>query len=472
MAKQQYIEEVARLVEKHAPQYGIKVYSPIIAQFCLECGYGTSNKVKKVLEDGTIDWRHNYAGLKWRNNRCAISNEYFEEGTAEQNKDGSYTGIVSKFYRFKSLEDCVIGYFQFTNISAYKNLKGVTDPEQYLINIKADKYATSIDYVQKNMNVIREWNLTKYDPQNTEDSKTNTNNNGGNKMVINVHAGHNPSGKRACGAVGILNESVENRIVKDKVIAMLRNLGHTVYDCTVDNGTSTNDVMNKIIAKCNAHTVDLDVSIHFNAGSNKLFNKVTTGTEVFLYSTNSKAKSFAQNVVNAISALGFKNRGVKISKTLAFLRRTKSPAMLIECCFVDDPDDANLYNSDNMAQAIVKGITGNIVVVPSTPSPSTNASQSTVKYTYKGVDYSPIFDPSYYSVKYPDLKRAFGTNATALFNHFTVYGMKEGRMGNENFNVQVYKANYKDLQNAFGEDLPSYYKHYIQYGKKEGRKAV
>ena len=82
-------------------------------------------------------------------------------------------------------------------------------------------------------------------------------------MRINVHAGHNPAGKVACGAVGLINESTENRRVKDEVISKLRQLGHTVYDCTVDNGTGQTDVLKKIIAKCNAHTVDLDVSIHF-----------------------------------------------------------------------------------------------------------------------------------------------------------------------------------------------------------------
>lgn len=33
-------------------------------------------------------------------------------------------------------------------------------------------------------------------------------------MVINVHAGHNPHGKVACGAVGLISESLENRRVK------------------------------------------------------------------------------------------------------------------------------------------------------------------------------------------------------------------------------------------------------------------
>lgn len=190
-------------------------------------------------------------------------------------------------------------------------------------------------------------------------------------MVINVHAGHNPSGAIGCGAVGILDESRENRIVKDLVINKLRNNGHTVYDCTIDNGTSQRDVLKKIVSKCNAHTVDLDISIHFNSGARDANgNGVTTGTEVFVFSSMSKAKAYAQNVVNAISSLGFKNRGVKYSTRLYVLKKTKSPSMLIECCFVDDNDDAKLYNSDKMAQAIVKGITGINTTTFTTETPS------------------------------------------------------------------------------------------------------
>lgn len=178
-------------------------------------------------------------------------------------------------------------------------------------------------------------------------------------MRINVHAGHNPAGKVACGAVGLLNESTENRRVKDEVISQLRELGHTVYDCTVDNGTGQSDVLKKIVAKCNAHTVDLDVSIHFNSGAkDERGNGKTTGVEVLLYSNSSRAYGWAEKVCQAIAALGFKNRGLKYRPGLAFLKNTKSPAMLIECCFVDDRDDVQLYDYRSMASAIVFGITG------------------------------------------------------------------------------------------------------------------
>lgn len=178
-------------------------------------------------------------------------------------------------------------------------------------------------------------------------------------MRINVHAGHNPAGKVACGAVGLINESTENRRVKDEVIGQLRQLGHTVYDCTVDNGTGQADVLKKIVAKCNAHAVDLDVSIHFNSGAaDQKGNGKTTGVEVLLYSNASKAYGFAEKVCKAIATLGFRNRGLQYRPGLVVLKNTKSPAMLIECCFVDDKDDVQLYDYRSMASAIVYGITG------------------------------------------------------------------------------------------------------------------
>lgn len=178
-------------------------------------------------------------------------------------------------------------------------------------------------------------------------------------MRINVSAGHNPDGKVACGAVGLLKESTEARRVTNEVVRLLKEQGHTVYNCTCDNGTSQGDVLKKIVAKCNQHTVDLDVSIHFNAGASaQKKDGKTTGIEVLVYREDSKSVAAAQRVDKQISDLGFKNRGVKIRNGLYFLRKTKSPAMLIECCFVDDGDDAALYDYKKMAAAIVQGITG------------------------------------------------------------------------------------------------------------------
>lgn len=178
-------------------------------------------------------------------------------------------------------------------------------------------------------------------------------------MKINIHAGHNPDGKTACGATGIIKESTQARKVKDYAAEYLRAAGHTVYDCTVNNGTSQGDVLSKIVKKCNAHEADIDVSIHFNSGAgDKKGNGKTTGTEVLVYSENSGAKKAAERTVKKIAALGFKNRGIKVRPDLYVLKNTKAPAMLVECCFVDDRDDCERYKAKSMAKAIAEGITG------------------------------------------------------------------------------------------------------------------
>ena len=95
-----------------------------------------------------------------------------------------------------------------------------------------------------------------------------------------------------------------------------------------------------------------------------------------------------------------------------------------------------------------------------------------VSFIHEGLDYSVLFDPTYYSNKYADLKNAFGDDSAKLFEHFLKYGMKEARQPSEGFDVAYYKSEYKDLQKAYGDNLPEYYKHYIRYGKKEGRKTI
>jgi N-acetylmuramoyl-L-alanine amidase len=178
-------------------------------------------------------------------------------------------------------------------------------------------------------------------------------------MKINVHAGHNPDGMIACGAIGLIYESTEARYVKDYLIGLLRYEGHTVYDCTVNDGSSQSDVLAKIVRKCNAHTVDMDISIHFNSGANDNDgNNKTTGVEVYTYSSTSKLNPYGADICKRVASLGFSNRGVKYDKGLYVLRNTNAPALLVECCFVDDADDVALYNYQRMALAIASGILG------------------------------------------------------------------------------------------------------------------
>ena len=149
-----FIEQIAKYVMKYAPLYGIAVHSPIIAQAILESASGTSELAKNA---------HNYFGLKYRQGRCKTCIGIYNKVGSEQAKDGSYTSSAMKWCKFINMENGVIGYFDFINIANYSNLKGVTDPETYLCNIKADGYATSLNYVDNLMAVIKKYGLTNYD---------------------------------------------------------------------------------------------------------------------------------------------------------------------------------------------------------------------------------------------------------------------------------------------------------------------
>ena len=106
---------------------------------------------------------------------------------------------------------------------------------------------------------------------------------------------------------------------------------------------------------------------------------------------------------------------------------------------------------------------------PAATTTTVNAKPVLGKYVNSNIDYGYVFDPVFYSNKYADLKKAFGTNAKALFNHFLNHGMNEHRQAIANFNVEVYKAKNKDLQRAFGNKWKSYYQHYCRFGYKEKR---
>ena len=172
----------------------------------------------------------------------------------------------------------------------------------------------------------------------------------------NVHAGHCPQGKGASGAVGILQESVEDRAVKNEVIRLLRVEGHTVYDCTCDENTTKQGCLNKIVAKCNRHSVDLDISLHLNSGRSDYGGDGNTGgVEVWNYDTGTQ--EISGRICEAIAAeLGIHNRGTKYDNSLYVLANTKSKALLVECSFVDDADDARAWDAKRCARAIVEGI--------------------------------------------------------------------------------------------------------------------
>ena len=174
-------------------------------------------------------------------------------------------------------------------------------------------------------------------------------------MKIGINCGHTVNGQAGSGAVGYLNESNETRNVGYELMELFRAGGHTVVDCTNDKATSTSANLSKIVSLANAQSLDLFVSIHFNASGGK-------GTECYTY--GGKQHNEAVKICENLESLGFKNRGIKDGSNLYVVKNTKAKAILVEICFVDTKSDAELYEKlgyESIAGAIYEAITGTSV---------------------------------------------------------------------------------------------------------------
>lgn len=160
------------------------------------------------------------------------------------------------------------------------------------------------------------------------------------KLKIAVRAGHN---FQSPGASALIDETTEDRKVKDSVIKYLKQLGHDVLDVTPGN-MGTNEELSYGVAKANAWGAKLFISIHFNKAYNSYNGAI--GTEAWVYSKSDNItldEEVALRIVNDISNLGFKNRGVKENKEFYELKNTKMASVIVEVCFVEATEDVSLY---------------------------------------------------------------------------------------------------------------------------------
>ena len=86
--------------------------------------------------------------------------------------------------------------------------------------------------------------------------------------------------------------------------------------------------------------------------------------------------------------------------------------------------------------------------------------------------FRSVFDPDYYYNQYPDLQEQLGNDSEALFHHFVTIGVREGRLGNAEFNLRAYVLHNRDLLDYYKTDLAAYCKHYMEIGKAEGRTCL
>lgn len=143
-AQQKFVIDIYNLCNSIGVAYNNLCPIAVTAQACIESNYGRSTLSKNY---------HNYFGLKcgknWKGKKASFK-------TKEEYEHGVLTTIIAEFRAYDSMEDGVRGYYEFVDTKRYANLKGVTNPSEYLKNIKEDGYATSYSYVSNVLNVVNQ----------------------------------------------------------------------------------------------------------------------------------------------------------------------------------------------------------------------------------------------------------------------------------------------------------------------------
>lgn len=127
----------------------------------------------------------------------------------------------------------------------------------------------------------------------------------------------------------------------------------------IDRTTDVELTMSETVNACNAFAPDLAADIHHNAGGGD-------GAEVFYSVHGGEGKKLAENILEEIKVIGQNSRGAKTRESsngsdyYGFIRGTDSPAVIVECAFIDNKTDVKIVDTkpeqQTMGKAIAKGI--------------------------------------------------------------------------------------------------------------------
>lgn len=278
-------------------------------------------------------------------------------------------------------------------------------------------------------------------------------------MKICVRGGHT---ELCTGASALINELTEDRKVKDSVCKYLRQLGHTVLDVTppVNYTNSSNADLAYGVNKANNFGADLFISIHFN----KCYDSYNgaLGTETCVYSEN----KYGKRIVNALSNLGFKNRGQKVRTGLYELSHTNMTSVIVETCFVEATEDVALYKKlgpDAIGKTIAEAIVNQKIVSTTTVEKKEEVNRSMY-----------LFSKNWYLYKYPDVANSGYKDDP--YTHYVKYGKKEGRLPLPPIPKEYNEGDYLELNPDIAAAVEkgtysSGLHHYLIYGWKENRKV-
>lgn len=166
---------------------------------------------------------------------------------------------------------------------------------------------------------------------------------------VYIGVGHGGSDPGACGL--LIEKDVNLKMALACRDYLVKN-GVKVY---ISRESDIDMSINKKTAEANLYNCDLALDMHANAGCGQ-------GSEVWHHVYGGRSKILAQNILNHLVSLGFKNRGLKTKADnygqdyFGFIRQTNMPAVITEPFFVDTQSDVNVATMEQIGVEIAKGV--------------------------------------------------------------------------------------------------------------------
>lgn len=199
-----------------------------------------------------------------------------------------------------------------------------------------------------------------------------------------------------------------------------------------------NDDLREEIRECNAFAPDYALDIHNNAGRGD-------GVEIFHSKAGTADDKLAQNVLDAIKAIGQNSRGLKTllladgRDYYGFIRQVNAPSIIVECAFVDNGADLAIIDTaaeqKAMGEAIAKGVLKTLGISEKANATATKPAATSSFFPAKG----------YFSLG--DTHANIGKIAVFMRRVFPAYTNKKA-LGN--YYGQYIQASIKEFQRRTG----------------------
>ena len=182
--------------------------------------------------------------------------------------------------------------------------------------------------------------------------------------IIILDAGHGGEDGGASSDDGILEKDINLKIalkLRDMLnlsgfdVKMTRDKDISIYDQSAKSvrEQKVSDLKNRL-AMVNENTNNILLSIH----QNKFTQSKYFGTQIFYSENNPKSFEIADKIKTSVVKLTQPDntRETKPGKDIFLLSQTQNPAVIVECGFLSNPDEAAKLNSNDYQQQLAFAI--------------------------------------------------------------------------------------------------------------------